>query len=176
MLSTFKSVFQTPIGSEITRTMFNQLVVNQGCQIFIDTIYQNGGNIIDAHKYNKLPWNKVPKWPQSVPNGHRSYLKNFHPNAFKNLPKLGDLVWKRTIWQPWLKCQYLNANILGRYNCIKPWSRIRLSNSFKQVNMTCFQGDQGPMLWFFKYFRRKIRRKNWRFWLKTKLKYSKFWS
>jgi hypothetical protein len=31
-----------------------------------------------------------------------------------------------------------------------------------------WQGDQGPMLWFFKYFRRKIQRKNWRFWLKTK--------
>jgi hypothetical protein len=26
----------------------------------------------------------------------------------------------------------------------------------------------GPMLWFFKYFRRKILRKKWRFWLKTK--------
>jgi hypothetical protein len=31
----------------------------------------------------------------------------------------------------------------------------------------------GPMLWFFKYFCRKIRRKNWRFWLKTKLNYEK---
>jgi hypothetical protein len=38
------------------------------------------------------------------------------------------------------------------------------------------QGDLGPMLWFFKYFRRKIRRKNWRFWLKTKQNYPKFWS
>jgi hypothetical protein len=26
----------------------------------------------------------------------------------------------------------------------------------------------GPMLWFLKYFRRKILRKNWRFWLKAK--------
>jgi hypothetical protein len=38
------------------------------------------------------------------------------------------------------------------------------------------QGDQGPMLWFFKYFRRKIQRKNWRFWLKTKLNFGNFWS
>jgi hypothetical protein len=37
------------------------------------------------------------------------------------------------------------------------------------------QGDQGPMLWFFKYFRRKIRQKGWHFWLKTKLNYAKFW-
>jgi hypothetical protein len=32
---------------------------------------------------------------------------------------------------------------------------------------------QGPMLLFFKYFRRKIQRKNWRLWLKTKLNYEK---
>jgi hypothetical protein len=37
------------------------------------------------------------------------------------------------------------------------------------------QGDLGPMLRFFKYFRREIQRKNWRFWLKTKLNYAKFW-
>jgi hypothetical protein len=36
--------------------------------------------------------------------------------------------------------------------------------------------DQGPMLWFFKYFRRTIQRKNWRFRLKTKLNYAKFLS
>jgi hypothetical protein len=33
--------------------------------------------------------------------------------------------------------------------------------------------NQGPMLWFFKYFRRKILRKNWRFRLKTKLNFEK---
>jgi hypothetical protein len=31
----------------------------------------------------------------------------------------------------------------------------------------------GPMLWFLKYFRQKNWRKNWRFWLKTKLNYEK---
>jgi hypothetical protein len=28
------------------------------------------------------------------------YTKIFHSMAFKNLPKLGCLVWKYTIWQP----------------------------------------------------------------------------
>jgi hypothetical protein len=38
----------------------------------------------------------------------------------------------------------------------------------------CFvQGDQGPMFWYFKYVRRKVRRRNWCFWLKTKLNYAK---
>jgi hypothetical protein len=28
--------------------------------------------------------------------------KNFHPEAFQNIPKLVFLVWKYTIWQPWV--------------------------------------------------------------------------
>jgi hypothetical protein len=32
------------------------------------------------------------------------------------------------------------------------------------------------MLWFLKYFRRKIQQKNWQFWLETKLNYANFWS
>jgi hypothetical protein len=36
--------------------------------------------------------------------------------------------------------------------------------------------DEGPMVWFFKYFRRKIQQKNLRFWLKIKLNFAKFWS
>jgi hypothetical protein len=32
------------------------------------------------------------------------------------------------------------------------------------------------VLWFLKYFRQKNRRKNWRFWPKTKLNYLKSWS
>jgi hypothetical protein len=32
------------------------------------------------------------------------------------------------------------------------------------------------MLWFLKYFRQKILRKNWRFLLKTKLNFEKSWS
>jgi hypothetical protein len=35
--------------------------------------------------------------------------------------------------------------------------------------------ELGPMLWFFKYFRQKIQRKNCHFWLKTKLNYAKFY-
>jgi hypothetical protein len=40
-----------------------------------------------------------------------------------------------------------------------------------QLTFPQLQCDQGPMLWFFKYFRQKIQRKNGRFWLKTKLNY-----
>jgi hypothetical protein len=36
--------------------------------------------------------------------------------------------------------------------------------------------NQGPMLWFFKYFCRKIQQKNWRFCLKTKPNFEKSWS
>jgi hypothetical protein len=44
--------------------------VEQGCRIFLDSIYPNGG------KYTKLPLNyqmaiKNTKWQQYIPNGHR---------------------------------------------------------------------------------------------------------
>jgi hypothetical protein len=29
------------------------------------------------------------------------YTNNFHSKTIQNLPKLGFLVWKQTIWQPW---------------------------------------------------------------------------
>jgi hypothetical protein len=29
------------------------------------------------------------------------YTKIFRSKTFQNLPKLGFLVWKQTIWQPW---------------------------------------------------------------------------
>jgi hypothetical protein len=44
----------------------------------------------------------------------------------------------------------------------------------QRTNDAAEQGDQGPMLSFLKYFCRKFQRKNWRFWLKTKLNYAKF--
>jgi hypothetical protein len=36
----------------------------------------------------------------------------FHSKAFKNFPKFGFLVWKHTIWQPWLRLQ---LNLENRY-------------------------------------------------------------
>jgi hypothetical protein len=70
---------------------------SQGCQIFLDTIYHNGG------EYTKLQLNhnmaiKCNKWPFYVSNDHRVYL----PFTFQGppeLPKLGFLVWLYTIWQ-----------------------------------------------------------------------------
>jgi hypothetical protein len=29
------------------------------------------------------------------------YTNIFHSKALQNLPKVGFLVWKHTIWQPW---------------------------------------------------------------------------
>jgi hypothetical protein len=68
--------------------------VSQGCQIFLGPKYQNG------EKYTKLP--------QNISNGRKidqmviKYTKIFHSKTLRNLPKLGFLVWKQTIWQPCL--------------------------------------------------------------------------
>jgi hypothetical protein len=74
--------------------------VNQGCRIFLGTIYQN------EETYTKLP--------QNIPNGHKitsngrkidqiciKYTNILHCKTLQILPKLQFLVWKYSIWQPW---------------------------------------------------------------------------
>jgi hypothetical protein len=57
---------------------------NQGCQIFLGAIYQNGEKIRQAAA-------KCRKWPYHIPNNYKIYqiAKNFH-----NVPKLGILAFK----------------------------------------------------------------------------------
>jgi hypothetical protein len=84
----------------VQTTMHKSL--GQGCQIFLDTIYQNVG------KYTKLLQNyqitiKCKKCPWHIPNGHKKYTNIFHSKALQNLPKFGFLVGKNTIWQSWFR-------------------------------------------------------------------------
>jgi hypothetical protein len=45
---------------------------------------------------------KLPKWPENCPNGHKIYQHlKIHCKTLQNIPKLGFLVRKETIWQPW---------------------------------------------------------------------------
>jgi hypothetical protein len=69
-------------------------------RFFLVQTYQNG--------------EKYTKWRQTIPNDHKiyqmavnyskrslnRYTNIFHSKALQNLPKLGFLVWKQTIWQP----------------------------------------------------------------------------
>jgi hypothetical protein len=64
----------------------------QGCQIFLDTIYQNEG------KYTKLPQHYL----MTI-----KYTSIFPSKVLQNLPKLVFLVWKQTIWQPWSHGRYV---------------------------------------------------------------------
>jgi hypothetical protein len=73
---------------------------DQGCQIFLGTPYQNGEN-----RY-QITINYT-KWPQNIPNGCKidpmaiKYTNIFYCKTLQNLPKLGFLFSKYTIWQPW---------------------------------------------------------------------------
>jgi hypothetical protein len=59
----------------------------QGCQIFLDTKYQNGENIPNYHE--------MAKWYQNIPNGCNIFQMTikctniFLSKALQNLPKLG---------------------------------------------------------------------------------------
>jgi hypothetical protein len=62
---------------------------------------------------------------------------------------------------------------------MRQWREIKtkkgskcLSEEFCGQTLSYLGTYQGPMLWLFKYFRQKNRRKNWRFCLKTKLNYA----
>jgi hypothetical protein len=77
---------------------------------------------------------KYTKRPQNIPNGRKKdlmaikYINNVHYKTLENLPKLGFLVWKYAIWQPWFwqrwdrdfaeKCS--NKNVRSRWQ--KVWS------------------------------------------------------
>jgi hypothetical protein len=90
------------------------------------------------------------------------YNKIFHSETLQNLPKLGFLVWKQTIWQPWNpRCCYL-YQISGDWSHgfpyveKKPWwtsaqvvrekatnvkeqcyKRVKIFDSFKEWSRLC---------------------------------------
>jgi hypothetical protein len=46
----------------------------------------------------------------------------FHSKALQNLPKLGFLVWKQTIWQPWIHGTSVRS--LFTWHGVFPWQVI----------------------------------------------------
>jgi hypothetical protein len=85
---------------------------------------------------------KYSKWPLNIPNGPKifqmaiKHINIFQSKDLRKLPKLGFLVWKQTIWQPW-STRYLNFFLLlicQRWNFDLSLERISLSWAFwKQV-------------------------------------------
>jgi hypothetical protein len=82
------------------------LCPEQGCQIFLVLTYQ---------KYSKKTTN-YSKWSQNIPIAHEIYQVSIKFNkiillqAFQNISKLGFLVWKYTIWQPWSRAATAGAS------------------------------------------------------------------
>jgi hypothetical protein len=76
---------------------FGATVSSQGCQIFLGTTHQNGQMYQKGGKYTK--------WPYNMPIGRKidqiaiKYTNIFHCETLQNLPKLGFLVRKETIWR-----------------------------------------------------------------------------
>jgi hypothetical protein len=64
---------------------------------------------------------KCIQWARHIPNVHkifqmaRKYFTIFQSQALQNLPKLGFLVWKQTIWQP------CSEGFLERLNQLLLW-------------------------------------------------------
>jgi hypothetical protein len=75
--------------------------------------WQSQSGLPDFSWYKIPKWGKYTKWPQNIPNGHKTFpmtvkldqmvikhAKIFHCKTLQNLPKLVFVVWKQTIWQP----------------------------------------------------------------------------
>jgi hypothetical protein len=77
------------------------------------------------------------------------------------------------------KRQWKNKHIFG-FQCNRPFyspnSDHNIGSLIQDDEHLEMRRFRGRCYDFLKYFRRKNRRKNWRFWLKTKLNYAKFWS
>jgi hypothetical protein len=95
---------------------FYVLDFKQGCQIFLDTMYQT------EEKYTQMT-TKYTKGPKSIANGRKVFqvaINNdnvFHTKALQNLPGFEFLVCKQTIWQP--RFQAPNPDWSGLYQ-LKP--------------------------------------------------------
>jgi hypothetical protein len=71
----------------------------QGCQIFLASIYQHGGNVPKYHKIYQMAVNSSNG--RKIDQMSIKYTNIFHCQALQNLPELGSLVRKNAIWQPW---------------------------------------------------------------------------
>jgi hypothetical protein len=120
------------------------------------------------------------KWPLNIRNGwkllqmviKRTNICN--SEALQKYTQIGILGKKvnhlATLFQILKRQSICSVGLMGgQLRCFKWASPL----STCRRHFFPHQGDQGPMLWFFKYFCRKILRKNWRFWLKTKLNFWK---
>jgi hypothetical protein len=74
--------------------------LEQACQIFLTQLTETRENI--PNYYNKTKWPKIYQMTVNIPNDHKIYqhFPSWGPPKF--YPKLGFLVWKQTIWQPWI--------------------------------------------------------------------------
>jgi hypothetical protein len=98
--------------------------------------------------------------------------------ALQKLPKFGFLVCTHTIWQPWATYAVdqrllYSASYFGPTTYLTRYivNILELPPSPKKLKRVGLLFNLGPMLWYLKYFRRIIHRKNLRFWLKTKLNF-----
>jgi hypothetical protein len=69
-------------------------------------------------KYDQMTTNYT-RLPYIMPDGHKIFQmiikcnNIFHSKALQKLPKLGLLVWKQTIWQPWFPAKFMISFLYG---------------------------------------------------------------
>jgi hypothetical protein len=115
-LHNLKPIFLS-YGEEKERSCETGVAVGiQGCRIFLSAIYQNGGNGPNSHKIYQMAIKYIKC--RKIHQMSKQYSNILHCKTLQNLPKLRwFLVWKLTIWQPWL---YRNET--NEKNCRFEWN------------------------------------------------------
>jgi hypothetical protein len=67
------------------------------------------------------------------------YTKIFHSKALQNLPKSGFLVWKQTIWQPWLESENAVLEFLESILAVADGQSVtKITNNFINIGLCGF--------------------------------------
>jgi hypothetical protein len=110
-------------------------------------------------------YQNITKWPWNIPDDNKifqmtvKYTNMFLCKALQNLPKLGFLVWKYTIWQHWTRHQALFMNIhRAKFSCAGPLEKWYC---FRKQKKNCLKtkavvrirvtrlGEFSPIEWLF---------------------------
>jgi hypothetical protein len=110
----------------------NNTVV-QVCQIFLGKYYPNRKNVPNEHKMYQMV-KKILNVCKIVQMAIK-YFNLIPSRALQNLPKLGLLVWKETIWQPCCRDKSKEALYLNDRKRQQKWKRHNsISNDSKKEN------------------------------------------
>jgi hypothetical protein len=109
------------------------LVFRQGCQIFLFKTDWNWKYLLNYCKIDQLTI-KYTELPYNFPNGFEN-INIIHSKALQNIPKLGCLLWKYTIWHPCVHITYCHLSMIHMYLFWNNSFFLRINSTYVHRNV-----------------------------------------